>query len=137
MKKKFISMVPLEPYNHYLIVCLNVNNADIKKFLLKNIEKDYLKTLDLDKELKDISTDVEGVAGFICTDFLSQSNFFLRIDNFENSPEFLSYLTHELLHVVCHLFRKVGIPLSETSEEAYTYLIANLVNNILSQYENQ
>ena len=36
-------------------------------------------------------------------------------------------VVHELLHAAIHILRYVGIPLTSSSEEAYTYLLDNLV----------
>jgi hypothetical protein len=42
-----------------------------------------------------------------------------------------STVAHEALHATCDIMRYVGIPLTPASEEAYTYLMDYMVENII------
>ncbi|MBL7766460.1 MAG: hypothetical protein JNJ58_10225 [Chitinophagaceae bacterium] len=44
-------------------------------------------------------------------------------------------LNHEIFHCTCFILEKVGIPYSETTEEAYAYLIEFLSKKIYNQLE--
>lgn len=46
------------------------------------------------------------------------------------TPWQVSCLQHEILHYTCEVMRRVGAPLSETSEEAYTYLLGYITKKI-------
>lgn len=39
-------------------------------------------------------------------------------------------VSHECLHATCYIMDYVGIPLTEHSEEAYTYLLSYLVDEV-------
>lgn len=43
---------------------------------------------------------------------------------------FMGTLTHEVGHAVIDVLRYVGIPLVEASEEVYTYLIGDIIENL-------
>ena len=47
-----------------------------------------------------------------------------------HSPFALGTLAHELLHVVCYILHHRGLTLTESSEEAYTYLHGFLTNKV-------
>lgn len=59
---------------------------------------------------------------------------------FNESPKkdnfWLSILTHETLHAACFILRRVGVPLSEESEEAYAYLQQMIFEEILDNIDN-
>lgn len=44
----------------------------------------------------------------------------------------LAALSHEALHHVCHAFRSARLPLTEDSEEAYTYYLGWIVTQCLA-----
>lgn len=39
-------------------------------------------------------------------------------------------ISHECLHAVCYIMDYIGMPLGEQSEEAYTYLLGHLVEEV-------
>lgn len=45
----------------------------------------------------------------------------------------LAILSHEIFHCTCFILEKVGIPLSETSDEAYAYLLQFISNKIYNE----
>lgn len=49
----------------------------------------------------------------------------------DNLSGFMSTLTHEVGHAVADIMRHVGIPLTESAEEAYTYLTGYMIENII------
>lgn len=42
-------------------------------------------------------------------------------------------ISHETLHATCHLFRYIGLPLTEDTEEAYTYMQQWMMNTIVKK----
>jgi len=43
-------------------------------------------------------------------------------------------VVHELLHAMTHIFRQIGINLSNDTEEVYAYMIDDLVNQFYKQF---
>lgn len=46
----------------------------------------------------------------------------------------LSSFVHECLHVCCRVFRTRGLPLSEESEEAYTYYLSWMIEQFFETF---
>jgi hypothetical protein len=58
---------------------------------------------------------------------------YLIFENFRNSPAGIALLSHEIFHLVCAIFRDIGMKFSEDSEEAFTYYLQYLTENILNK----
>ncbi|WP_077417919.1 hypothetical protein [Chryseobacterium sp. JV274] len=92
----------------------------------KGYEKCYREQL-LDRITDHDATAVEHKSGDL-TLFFNESP---KKDNF-----WLSILTHETLHAACYILRRVGVQLSEESEEAYAYLQQMIFEEILDNLDN-
>src|SRR5687767_8720618 len=95
----------------------------------KEMTKVY-KKWKIDPTLVD-DVDLKGADG----KFIMYSNnvSVLRIPWKPKTPWQISCLQHEILHYVCEVMRRIGIPLSETSEEAYTYLQGYITKKIMEK----
>ncbi len=97
-----------------------------KEMRLKGYTEIYTEQL-LERIKNHDATAVEHNSGDL-TLFFNESP---KKDNF-----WLSILTHETLHAACFILRKVGVPLSEESEEAYAYLQQMIFEEILDNLDN-
>lgn len=59
----------------------------------------------------------------------------IRLPVIPKDPYWIATLSHEVLHCVIEVFRRVGLPLSSKSEEAYTYLYGYLIQKILEKIQ--
>lgn len=85
----------------------------------KEAEEEISKICDLTDEEKDLIKCVG--RGRTC--MLEGGQTVLRV---ENDKYFNATVAHEIFHCVDFLFRKIGIQLSENSDEAYAYQIEYL-----------
>ena len=53
----------------------------------------------------------------------------------EDYHEFISVLSHEILHAVFNIAKYVGLKYSDKSEEAYTYLKGYITREIYKQLD--
>lgn len=57
----------------------------------------------------------------------------IHVKKQDTLPSFMNILSHEIYHTVYHILQHVGIPPSDTSEEAYAYLTGYLTEQILNE----
>ena len=132
---KLVKEIELKPYHHQLIVCINAKEKDIEKFVKKNIKPDFVN--EVMEEIKKYPLEGD-FAGVVYTEIKSlPQTMILSIPVFNETTDSISFLVHECLHVVAHMFRKIGISLSEESEEAYTYLLGHIVYQIIELYNDE
>src|ERR1043165_4650777 len=62
----------------------------------------------------------------------SNKTSLIRLPKVPSTPREYGTLSHEILHCVIQIMRTVDIPLTESSEEAYTYLQGYLTQKILN-----
>ena len=59
------------------------------------------------------------------------------IKHFTGTPEDIARLSHECLHAVGYLLRFRGIELSDSTDEAYCYLLQWMVFSFIKQYKHE
>ncbi len=64
----------------------------------------------------------------LCIDFGGDSMIAVRA--FKDEPEWYGALSHEIFHAVFNLFNHIEMPLSESSNEAYAYVLDFLTTEI-------
>lgn len=114
-------VIPLEVYGHDIIVSIGQKDKDLYEEIKENVaEKDFLKYM---TNQKSIATTHKTRSGCILIRFR---------DNIDNP----GIVAHEAFHAIVFLFKKIGIQFCYESEEAYTYALEYLTNQILKIKED-
>lgn len=115
MKKSQNFIVSLHIYPFDIMFSIGQTDKQLKKRL-----KTFDETLpDCDGIIKDLN--MEGSNG-LCL-MLKRGSHIVRLKNNDGSTKWKSTLVHEIFHVVYNTLTKVGVNLSDDSEEAFAYLI--------------
>ena len=123
LENSYIIPINIDIYNTDVIFIYNIGNKKIKKKLKEIIKHDYhekLKTLKLSK-----NPAVRG--SFISNDPIK----IIKINKVDTLEDFLSTLSHEVLHSVFHIMKNVSIEYTDKSEEAFTYLMGHITKEIV------
>ena len=129
LENSYIIPINIDVYNTDVIFIYNIGNKKIKKKLKEIIKHDYhekLKTLKLSK-----NPAVRG--SFISNDPIK----IIKINKAETLEDFLSTLSHEVLHSVFHIMKNVSIEYTDRSEEAFTYLMGHITKEIVHGIEQE
>lgn len=129
LENSYIIPINIDVYNTDVIFIYNMGNKKIKKKLKEIIKHDYhekLKTLKLSK-----NPAVRG--SFISNDPIK----IIKINKAETLEDFLSILSHEVLHSVFHIMKNVSIEYTDKSEEAFTYLMGHITKEIVHAIEQE
>lgn len=130
---KQVFLISAEPYKQDIIVVINGTFDDAYKKMKSfktNTANLNIKEIDSNKEeyfmAEDISTN-----GYVITTL--PFGFIVNIKVQDNWIDTVCLVAHECLHLTHYICRRAGIVLSKESEEAYTYLQADLIQKILSK----
>ena len=129
LENSYIIPINIDVYNTDVIFIYNMGNKKIKKKLKEIIKHDYhekLKTLKLSK-----NPAVRG--SFISNDPIK----IIKINKADTLEDFLSILSHEVLHSVFHIMKNVSIEYTDKSEEAFTYLMGHITKEIVHGIEQK
>ena len=129
LKNSYIIPINIDVYNTDVIFIYNIGNKKIKKKLKEIIKHEYhekLKTLKLSK-----NPAVRG--SFISNDPIK----IIKINKANTLEDFLSTLSHEVLHSVFHIMKNVSIEYTDKSEEAFTYLMGHITKEIVHGIEQE
>lgn len=129
LENSYIIPINIDVYNTDVIFIYNMGNKKIKKKLKEIIKHEYhekLKTLKLSK-----NPAVRG--SFISNDPIK----IIKINKAETLEDFLSILSHEVLHSVFHIMKNVSIEYTDKSEEAFTYLMGHITKEIVHGIEQK
>ena len=129
LKNSYIIPISIDVYNTDVIFIYNMSNKKIKKKLKELIKYEYhekLKTLKLSSR-----STVRG--SFISNDPIK----IIKINKAETLEDFLSILSHEVLHSVFHIMKNVSIEYTDKSEEAFTYLMGHITKEIVHAIEQE
>lgn len=129
LKNSYIIPISIDVYNTDVIFIYNIGNKKIKKKLKEIIKHEYhekLKTLKLSK-----NPAVRG--SFISNDPIK----IIKINKANTLEDFLSVLSHEVLHSVFHIMKNVSIEYTDKSEEAFTYLMGHITKEIVHGIEQE
>ena len=123
LENSYIIPISIDVYSTDVIFIYNMSNKKIKKKLKEFIKKEYhekLKTLKLSSR-----PTVQG--SFLSNDPIK----IIKINKAETLEDFLSILSHEVLHSVFHIMKNVSIEYTDKSEEAFTYLMGHITKEIV------
>ena len=129
LENSYIIPINIDVYNTDVIFIYNIGNKKIKKKLKEIIKYEYhekLKTLKLSK-----NPAVRG--SFISNDPIK----IIKINKANTLEDFLSILSHEVLHSVFHIMKNVSIEYTDKSEEAFTYLMGHITKEIVHAIEQE
>ena len=129
LKNSYIIPISIDVYNTDVIFIYNMSNKKIKKKLKELMKYEYhekLKTLKLSSR-----STVRG--SFISNDPIK----IIKINKAETLEDFLSILSHEVLHSVFHIMKNVSIEYTDKSEEAFTYLMGHITKEIVHAIEQE
>lgn len=129
LENSYIIPINIDVYNTDVIFIYNIGNKKIKKKLKEIIKYEYhekLKTLKLSK-----NPAVRG--SFISNDPIK----IIKINKANTLEDFLSILSHEVLHSVFHIMKNVSIEYTDKSEEAFTYLMGHITKEIVHGIEQE
>ena len=129
LENSYIIPINIDVYNTDVIFIYNIGNKKIKKKLKEIIKHEYhekLKTLKLSK-----NPAVRG--SFISNDPIK----IIKINKANTLEDFLSILSHEVLHSVFHIMKNVSIEYTDKSEEAFTYLMGHITKEIVHGIEQE
>ena len=131
--KKIIFNLDIPPYNQHCIICCNGNIDDIIKYIksLKRLSHGGKETLAELENNKDKYNDKVTVGcGRLYTD-LPTGYIMIFNHNPNDWLDTTSTLSHECTHLSHYVLRRAGIELEQETEEAYTYLQAHILEEIL------
>ena len=123
LKNSYIIPISIDVYSTDVIFIYNMSNKKIKKKLKELIKYEYhekLKTLKLSSR-----PTVQG--SFLSNDPIK----IIKINKADTLEDFLSVLSHEVLHSVFHIMKNVSIEYTDKSEEAFTYLMGHITKEIV------
>ncbi len=127
--RKQIFMLEADPYRQQCLIVVNGTFEDIEKEFNKHkggaVDANLKYIEENRKELKDIK---------ITNGVLFQTfpvGFAMILNVTDNWIETCGIVAHECLHLTNYIHRRTGMPLTEESEEAYTYLQQKCITKIL------
>ena len=129
LKNSYIIPISIDVYSTDVIFIYNMSNKKIKKKLKEIIKYEYhekLKTLKLSSRPV-----VQG--SFLSNDPIK----IIKINKADTLEDFLSVLSHEVLHSVFHIMKNVSIEYTDKSEEAFTYLMEHITKEIVHGIEQE
>ena len=107
-----------------------VSIGETTPIVIGRIEKLGYKLNTLEKDALEIKSSGRTVGRTV---MLENGATVLRLKRFDTLPINFSILSHEVFHCVEFLMDRIGIPLTDSSSEAYSYAIQYLTNEILAK----
>lgn len=109
-------VIPIEVYGHDVVISVGQSDDDLYEEIKENISKKKF-----DKRFANQTS--------IATTFkLETGCIIIRFKDDIDNP---GIVAHEAFHAIVFLFKKIGIEFCYESEEAYTYALEYLTNQIL------
>ena len=129
LKNSYIIPIIIDVYSTDVIFIYNMSNKKIKKKLKELIKYEYHEKL---KTLKLSSRSTVG-GSFLSNDPIK----IIKINKADTLEDFISVLSHEVLHSVFHIMKNVSIEYTDKSEEAFTYLMGHITKEIVHAIEQE
>lgn len=117
MKGKYF-IVPLDIYRHDVWFSIGQTDKDFLKSINEGLPDEFMVDLKDDS----ISHMDESCNGRTWHHLIGGQTV-IRLREAPKTAQQLGTLSHEIFHAVDYIFRRIGISLSEQSEEAYAYAI--------------
>ena len=134
--KKQVFLINADPYRQDICVVVNGQFSDAEKLLKKFKSKASEKNLKHIKEERDKDkeayADIHEIGAGKAQCYTALPYGYVIIVSHNSSwIETIDPIIHECLHVTSHILRRAGIELTDKTEEAYTYLQAKMVKDIM------
>lgn len=132
--KKILFILPVDPYSQQCLVVCNGTFVDAHSYL-KNINngtgnlKEILNYLEENKKV--ISDEWDRDTAALFTNL--PTGYLMKIRHKDDWRATVAEVAHETLHLVQYVLRKAGLKEAEDSEEAYTYLLGNILEMVLRE----
>lgn len=123
-------------YDGEVLIALKLEDYDsgyVKKWLKSNYKKDTVGAYEAFKVIEDGWQDVKDGNSRGVT--VGKGKLYTVICYDYNSPSRIGTLIHELTHVVIDILDYSGLTLSRDSEEAYTYLVGWLTEQVFKHID--
>jgi hypothetical protein len=114
-------VIPIEVYGHDIVVSIGQSDKDLYEHIKENTSK------------KDFKKYMAKQTSIATTHKLRSGCILIRFKENIDNP---GIVAHEAFHAVVFLFKKIGIEYCYKSEEAYTYTLEYLTNQILKIKSN-
>lgn len=118
-------IIPLVVYPFTVVVFINTDNDDVEKILTER-QINYT-----DVNVRQGSDTRRGR-----TIIFKDNNVLIRMFEFKRNPSGYGYLAHEIFHAVEFVMERIGMKLSNKSNEAYTYLVQYLTKEIYKKLQS-
>jgi hypothetical protein len=118
MKKGLNFIIPLHIYPFDIMFSVGQTDKDFTKSLKLALPKSLYKEMK-DNTIFHLEPGCRGRTAI----HLSGGQTIIRLPSKPSTPQEFGTVSHEIFHGVDFIFNKIGIPLSEYSDEAYAYLI--------------
>lgn len=134
--KKKVFLMDVDPYDQQCVVILNGKFGDFIEYMntLKGKSHNYKETFKHIEENKndyDLEHKPKKGCAFLYTKL--PHGYVMMINHEDSWIETVSNVAHETTHLVHYVLDRAGFTLSRDSEEAFTYLLGNLIKKILIQ----
>lgn len=134
--KKQVFLISADPYRQDICVVINGQFSDAEKLLTKfksKASEENLKHIkeerEKDKESYNYFHEI-GAGKAQCYTELPYG-YVIVVSHTDSWIETIDPVIHECLHITSHILRRAGIQLTSETEEAYTYLQAKMVKDIM------
>lgn len=114
-----IFLLKAQPYSVSVLFAINVTDAQVMDYAKRHLGPTAVL------ELGELHT--EGTTFTGRTTHFDSGAICIRIKDEVTTPRAMAVLAHEVYHAVCFICRWVGIEQSEATEEAYAYLLEDLL----------
>lgn len=129
---KIIDFIDIDVYNSQILVMYRCDKSDLKQVLEERSVFSEEEIRQIMKGTKKLFHDSK--ACYMTHKLFPKLKILSFNKSFESISDFHRIVSHECLHATLDLLDQIGIELSETSEEAYTYLMGHIfkeTSNIL------
>jgi len=109
-------VIPLDVYGHDIVVSIGQSDDDLYEQIQENISR------------KQFDKHMANQKAIATTHKLKTGAILIRFKDDIDNP---GIVAHEAFHAIVFLFKKIGISFCYESEEAYTYALEYLTNEIL------
>ena len=115
------TIIPMEVYGHDIAISIGQSDDDLYEEIKENVSK------------KEFNKHMAKQTAIATTHKLSTGAILIRFKDHIDNP---GIVAHEAFHAIVFLFKKIGISFCYESEEAYTYALEYLTNQILKIKED-
>lgn len=122
-------------YNEYLMVSYSSNLEFMKSSFKDQPEWSRKRKKMLLDKIKETFKDHPTKTGARYLYHREEGIDYIHIFKQDNIPDLIDKLSHEVLHFVHCLLDRRGFTLTDSSEEAYTYLMGYIMKNIIEEFE--